>query len=67
MWADPDLGQAARWMQLLAADPALRTRIGEAARATIRDHYGARSAVAAVVERLMEAEARRTGAENSDG
>jgi glycosyltransferase involved in cell wall biosynthesis len=58
IWADPDIDQAARWMQLIAGDPALRSRIGEAARATIREHYSARAAVAAVARRLSETKAR---------
>ena len=67
IWADPDLDQAARWMQLVAADPALRARIGEAARTTIREHYSAQSAVAAVVQRLREVEALRAGSDRPIG
>jgi len=58
MWADPDIGQAARWMQLVAADPALRRRIGEAGRATIRNRYSPQSAVDEVVRRLVDIWAR---------
>jgi glycosyltransferase involved in cell wall biosynthesis len=54
VWADPDIGQAARWMQLLSADPALRARIGEAGRATVRRRYSAQAAVEAVTHRLKE-------------
>jgi glycosyltransferase involved in cell wall biosynthesis len=53
-WADPDVDQAARWMQLLAADPVLRRRIGEAARTTIRSGYTAGAAVQAVAKRLVD-------------
>jgi glycosyltransferase involved in cell wall biosynthesis len=56
-WAEPDLAQATRWMQLLAVDPALRIRIGEAGRATIRERYSARAAVAAVRSRLLQTQA----------
>jgi glycosyltransferase involved in cell wall biosynthesis len=45
MWAEPDVGQAARWMQLLAADSEMRIKIGEAGRATICGHYSALAAV----------------------
>jgi hypothetical protein len=44
-------------MQLLAADPILRTTIGEAGRATVRDHYSPRAAVEAVTRRLQDARA----------
>jgi glycosyltransferase involved in cell wall biosynthesis len=54
IWAEPDIDQAARWMQLIAGDPGLRISLGEAARATIREHYSADAAVAAVRDRLLE-------------
>lgn len=54
VWADPDVGQAARWMKLLAADPGLRKRLGEAGRATIRERYSARPVVGVVTDRLSE-------------
>jgi glycosyltransferase involved in cell wall biosynthesis len=53
-WAEPDITQAARWMQLIAADPAFRSRLGEAGRATIGERYSARVAVEAVSKRLRE-------------
>ncbi len=31
-WADPDIDEAAQWMQILAADPELRARLGAAAK-----------------------------------
>ena len=56
-WAEPDVVQATRWMQLIATDPALRARIGEAGRATIRERYSARAAVETVTSRLLETQA----------
>ena len=35
-WADPNVDEAAMWIDRLAADPALRTRIGTAAKARIQ-------------------------------
>lgn len=39
VWAEPDLDHAADWMRRLCADPALRRRLGEAARATIEQDF----------------------------
>ncbi len=58
LWAEPNLTQAARWMRLLAEDPLLRTRIGDAGRATIRGGYSADAAVRVVIDRLREINAR---------
>lgn len=38
-WADPDLDQAAEAMRRLCSDPALRERLGAAARATIETRF----------------------------
>jgi glycosyltransferase involved in cell wall biosynthesis len=54
VWADPDIGQAARWMQLIAASSRFRTRVGEAGRITVREKYSAQAAVHAVENRLLE-------------
>jgi glycosyltransferase involved in cell wall biosynthesis len=53
VWAEPDVAQAARWMRVLAKDPDLRRRIGEAARATIREHYSAARVVEIARNRLI--------------
>ena len=58
VWADPDVDQAARWMRLLASDPDLRYKTGQAGRATIRNNYSAGAAVKAVTDRLREINAR---------
>ncbi len=58
VWADPDVDQAARWMRLLAADPALRSRIGERPRPPSDGHHSAQTAVAAVTHRLSKIDAR---------
>jgi glycosyltransferase involved in cell wall biosynthesis len=54
LWADPDIDQAARWMQLLASDPSLRRTIGEAGRDTISNNYSASPVIDAVVTRLVQ-------------
>jgi glycosyltransferase involved in cell wall biosynthesis len=38
-WAEPDIAHAASWMQKLAGDPTLCTRLGDAARATIVEKF----------------------------
>jgi glycosyltransferase involved in cell wall biosynthesis len=35
LWADADVGDAAEWLRRLAADPQLRRRLGETARADV--------------------------------
>jgi glycosyltransferase involved in cell wall biosynthesis len=54
VWAEPDIDQAARWMGMLASDPVLRSRIGEAGRATIRERYGPAAAIEAVERRISD-------------
>jgi glycosyltransferase involved in cell wall biosynthesis len=54
IWAEPDLDQASRWMRMLAVDPSLRQRIGEAGRATVLENHNADSVVATVRKRLVE-------------
>jgi glycosyltransferase involved in cell wall biosynthesis len=61
MWADPDLDQAARWMRLLAADPLLRTTIGNAGRTTILNSHNPDLVVAKVRGRLAELRAQGIG------
>jgi glycosyltransferase involved in cell wall biosynthesis len=39
IWAEPDLGQAAQWMRLLASSEAIRRRIGAEAARTMRDGF----------------------------
>ncbi len=39
LWADPDLGQAARWMRDLYEHPRERARLGAAASRTIRESF----------------------------
>ena len=40
VWAEPDIEAAAAWLQRLAGDPALRTRLGEAGRRAVLDRLG---------------------------
>lgn len=51
-WADPDLEAAAAAMRRLAADPALARRLGERARADLRDAYAPPSCGAAMASAL---------------
>jgi glycosyltransferase involved in cell wall biosynthesis len=53
-WADPDAGEAARWMQLLSADPEMRRRIGEAGQATVLERNSPGAAIEAVHQHLDE-------------
>lgn len=39
LWAEPDLDQAAEWMQILASDETLRNRIGASAKAAIASSF----------------------------
>jgi glycosyltransferase involved in cell wall biosynthesis len=39
VWAEPDIGQAVRWMRLLAGSEAIRKRIGAEAARTMRDGF----------------------------
>jgi len=52
VWADPDVGLAARWMRLLYERPALRDEIGSRAAIAIRRDFSAAKQVEAVTSRL---------------
>lgn len=52
LWADPDLGQAARWMRDLYQRPRERARLGAAAAATIRSQFSRQAAGRVARERL---------------
>ena len=52
LWAEPDVGQAARWMRALAADPQLRHRIGERGRQTIAASFTEEAVGRIAVDRL---------------
>ena len=54
VWAEPDVGQAARWMRVVARDPELGRNIGEAGRATIRERFSAAQVVDIVKSRLLD-------------
>ncbi len=58
-WAEPDLGQAAEAMQNLAADSELVARLGENARATIREHFSPDAVGRLMRKRLDAIRARR--------
>ncbi len=57
-WAEPDVAHAAAEMRRLAADPALRTRLGEAARHTVKQRF-APQVIGARYRRRLEAIAMR--------
>jgi hypothetical protein len=50
MWAEPNVDEAAAWMDLLARDPALRTEMGMMAAKTMNAQYSP----AAVSQRAMQ-------------
>jgi glycosyltransferase involved in cell wall biosynthesis len=54
LWAEADVGQAARWMRLLYENPSLRKRVGEAGSETIRNHFSPAAAGAAAASRLTQ-------------
>ncbi|MBA3849828.1 MAG: hypothetical protein C0502_07510 [Opitutus sp.] len=54
IWAEPDAGHAAEWMQRLFADRALAARLGAAARETIEQRFSP-SAIGARYRRRLEA------------
>jgi glycosyltransferase involved in cell wall biosynthesis len=59
LWAEPDINDAANWMQLLANDPALRLRLGTRARETILNLYNSRRTADEAIKRLSEISKRR--------
>jgi hypothetical protein len=54
VWAEPDIGQAAQWMRLLAGSEAIRSRIGAEAARTMRDGFS-ESAVGRIAEERLQA------------
>jgi len=59
LWADADVGQAARWMRALYENPGLRERLGAAGAATIQTRYNSAVAGAAAAARLKRIAAMR--------
>jgi glycosyltransferase involved in cell wall biosynthesis len=53
-WADPDLEQAARWMQRLADDAAFRTALGRRGEEDIRTRFTYEAAAVLMKRRLVE-------------
>ena len=60
-WAEPDRGEAARLMRLLAGDAQLRARLGDAAAAKVRAMLIGRAIGARMAERLAEIRAELAG------
>jgi glycosyltransferase involved in cell wall biosynthesis len=58
IWADPDIAEAARWMQLLSEDPEMRRSIGEAGRLTVLERNSPGAAISAAGRHLAEIRAR---------
>jgi glycosyltransferase involved in cell wall biosynthesis len=54
LWAEADVADAANWLRRLAAEPELRQRMGEAARADIARQLSPQS-VAQTVAKLLDA------------
>jgi glycosyltransferase involved in cell wall biosynthesis len=53
LWADPDVGQAARWMRILYENSTLRTRIGEAGSRYVRSELRSETVGQKMSERLQ--------------
>jgi glycosyltransferase involved in cell wall biosynthesis len=53
-WAEPDIGQAAQWMRLLAGSQAIRKRIGAEAARTMREEFS-EAAVGRIAEERLRA------------
>lgn len=52
LWADPDVGQAAKWMRLLYEDPQLRAKIGDEGKKFVRSELSALAVGTRMRERL---------------
>jgi glycosyltransferase involved in cell wall biosynthesis len=53
-WAEPSVGQTARWMRFLYENPEERRRIGRAGAATIRSRYNREAVQRVLVSRLED-------------
>lgn len=58
LWADPDIGQAAQWMQLLADCPDLRAELGMRAAQDMRESYSEGAVASVAIGRLAEIDGR---------
>jgi glycosyltransferase involved in cell wall biosynthesis len=54
MWAEPNIGQAARWMRYLYDHPEERARIGRAGAVTIRKRFNPETIANIVADRLVQ-------------
>jgi glycosyltransferase involved in cell wall biosynthesis len=54
LWAEPDVDQAAAWMDILASDEAYRKHIGEQAAHTIASRYSEKAVAHAALARLAQ-------------
>lgn len=54
MWAEPNVGQAARWLRLLAERPDLRERMGRAGAAAVEQRCSAAAVGARMLRRLEQ-------------
>jgi hypothetical protein len=52
VWAEPEIGQAAQWMRLLAGNEAMRHRIGVEAARTMSEGFSEAAVGRIAVERL---------------
>ena len=57
-WAEPDIDQAAAHLRQLAEAPAYARRIGEKAKASVRQRFSTAASLAAIAARLAEIRAR---------
>jgi glycosyltransferase involved in cell wall biosynthesis len=59
VWAEPEIGQAAQWMRLLASSETIRQRIGVEAARTMREGFS-EAAVGRIAEERLRASASST-------
>ncbi len=57
-WAEPDIRQAAEYLRLLADDPTYARRVGEKAKASVRQRLSADASLAAMAARLADIRSR---------
>jgi len=58
-WAEPDIDQAAAYLQRLADDPAYARQVGEKAKASVGVSLSAEASLAAIAARLADIRSRQ--------
>jgi glycosyltransferase involved in cell wall biosynthesis len=65
VWAEPEIGQAARWMRLLAGDEAIRQRIGAQAARTMSERFSETAVGRIAVQRLRASQGQLSNDRNN--